>query len=1073
MDSRYFFVFTCFFASVAAWAGPEKTIPADPDHAPNPHFIRERMIDLNGPWMFGSGDDPARADRVQSLRHGPLDREIQVPFAPETPASGLNQPDFNSDVVWYERKVTIPKDWRGARIHFEGVDYSTEVYLDGKLLGAHQGGYDPFSFVLPSAPGEHVITVRVTDSRDSRSQMVGKQERTPNEGVIFYTNMIGIWKPVWVEEVPPVHLESFLIDADAQGGLTLHGELSRLALGARLRVRGRFEDETVVAFEAEAPVTDRRATLKAKVENPKLWSPEQPNLYFLEIEVIEGGQVTERVKSYTGFKTFVQGPNGYFELNSDPIRLNSALDQMIYPDSGYTPTEKDMLLDVKSVKEAGFNHTRNHQSTPTFRRLWLADRLGLAGSIELPSARDLRSPRAYAQYMREAQRIMKAYTWGRPGIFFFVGWNELWGHLEHHGHAAWVSDARHVEVQLDLYRRAVKLIPPRMPISVEDGWYLITSRMQGGAPTPGVDPSRMMYAIHDYAPYGEDLFSRYGSLESRPGEPMPTIGKPALVPGFEFPGPGAVPFLSEYGGRAFATREELAASVVPVMSYGDIFTEAEPYFDTTAGLMMASARSRYIRGGDVLTQVRAAQHSGMRGGELNGFLRANGTPIVPLERFRRVNEERTAIWRQGIGQGPVAQFAREARAFAPGRVEVLGNHLDYNGGKVIAMALRGPDGHLIGVNVRLVPNADPFDRTVTLVSYQKNSAGVEEAQTARYEIGKETKTGDWPDYFQGATALINDPKFREEFGLDFEFRRGYRLEIRSDLPLGGGLSSSGAIEVAHLRVLREAFGLNYWRFEDVKLARVAQAIENRFTGARSGLMDQLTISLSRNEPAVLIMDFSNPKEPKFEQIPIPADADLEYVIFHSGQEHKLSADHGDGFDFNTRVAETEDALKRLNAARRRPLPHLSALRAADLLEIRVLPENEQRRVRHVVGSGARVDTAVDALRRQDWKRFGELLFEEHASSRDLYQVTTPALDRIVDLAHEKPALAWGARNVGGGFGGVTLAAVRRGKSAEYAAWLEAQYEREMARMYPDPATRPRGQVLVGAGPNHSCRKAAQ
>jgi galactokinase len=1032
------------------------------------------MIDLNGPWMFGSGDDPARADRVQTLRHGRLDREIQVPFAPETPASGLNQADFDSDVVWYERKVTIPKDWRGARIHFEGVDYATEVYLDGRLLGAHQGGYDPFSFVLPSAPGEHVITVRVTDSRDSRSQMVGKQERVRNEGVIFYTNMIGIWKPVWVEEVPPVHLEHFLIDADAQGLLSFHGELSRLAPGARLRVRGRYENETAVAFEAEAPVTDRKATLKAKVENPKLWSPEQPNLYFLEIEVIARGQVTERVKSYTGFRTFTQGPRGYFELNSAPIRLNSALDQMIYPETGYTPTEKDMLLDVKSVKEAGLNHTRNHQSTPTFRRLWLADRHGLAGSIELPSARDLRSPRAYEQYLREAQRIMVAYTWGRPGIFFFVGWNELWGHLEHHGHAARVSDARHVEVQLDLYRRAAKLLPPRMPISVEDGWYLVTSRMQGGAPTPGVDPSRMMYAIHDYAPDGEDLFSRYGSLESRPGEPMPTTGKPALVPGFEFPGPGAVPFLSEYGGRAFATRDELAASVVPVMAYGEIFTEAEPFFETTAGLMRAAARSAYWRGGDCLTQVRDAQHSGGRGGELNGLLRADGSPKVALERFRRVNEERTAIWGQGIGQGRVAQFAREASAFAPGRVEVLGNHLDYNGGKVIAMALRGPDGRLIGVNVKLTPNADPFDRTVTLVSYQQEG-GKERSDTARYEIGKERKTGGWPDYFQGATALINDPRFREEFGIDFEIRRGYRLEIRSDLPLGGGLSSSGAIEVAHLRVLREAFGLNYWRLEDVKLARVAQAIENRFVGAKSGLMDQLTISLSRNEPAVLIMDFSNPKEPKFEQIPIPADADLEYVIFHSGQEHKLSEAHGDGFDFNTRVAETEDALRRLNAARRRPLPHLSGLRAHELTsrDVLALPANERRRVQHVVGSGERVDAAVDALRRQDWKRFGELLFEEHASSRDLYQVTTPELDRIVDLARQKPGLVWGARNVGGGFGGVTMAAVRKGKAAEYAAWLEALYEREMTRMHPDPATRPRGQVLVGAGPDHACRKAVQ
>src|SRR5512136_1189380 len=273
-------------------------------------------------------------------------------------------------------------------------------------------------------------------------------------------------------------------------------------------------------------------------------------------------------------------------------------------------------------------------------------------------------------------------------------------------------------------------------------------------------------------------------------------------------------------------------------------------------------------------------------------------------------------------------------ASAPGRVNLIGEHTDYNGGFVLPTVI--PQKTV----VELSPRAD---RTVRVWS-----ASVPEPQQVTYELGSENRTGAWADYVQGITWVLSDAGY----GVG-----GFDARVTSGVPLGSGLSSSAALEISLMRALRAAFDL---ALENVPLALLARRAENEFVGAPVGIMDQMACSLAGERDAL----FLDSRSLAFELVPLPAGVEL--AVINSGVAHN----HAKG-DYRARRAECEEASRLLG------VPQLRDLGLADLPRVMALPDPLGRRARHVVTEDERVLAAVTAMRDGDARELGRLFFESH------------------------------------------------------------------------------------------------
>jgi galactokinase len=325
---------------------------------------------------------------------------------------------------------------------------------------------------------------------------------------------------------------------------------------------------------------------------------------------------------------------------------------------------------------------------------------------------------------------------------------------------------------------------------------------------------------------------------------------------------------------------------------------------------------------------------------------------------------------------------------AAGRVNLIGEHTDYNGGFVLPTAI--PQRTRVQLARR-------DDTTVRLASLNFAS------RVETYVIGQETPvrnrpstlnsqpSASWIDYVQGVTRFLAEAGHRVG---------GFDALISSTVPIGSGLSSSAALEVGVMRALDEAFGLG---LDPIRIAQIGRRAENEFVGAQTGIMDQMAASLADLGTAL----FLDTRSLAWERVPLPPGAEL--IVISSGVAH----DHSAG-DYNTRRAECERAAGLLGVEQLRDVP-LEALPRVD-----ALPEPLNRRARHVVTEDARVLEAVEAMRRGDLTRLGALFYASHASMRDDYAVSVPPIDLLVDLAAQEPEV-YGARLTGGGFGGSIVA----------------------------------------------------
>ncbi|WP_426518909.1 glycoside hydrolase family 2 protein [Diaminobutyricibacter sp. McL0618] len=582
---------------------------------PRPQLIRENWTSLDGTWSFAHDDhdrglserwfDPASAHVFTA--------EIVVPFAPESAASGIDDPGFHP-VVWYRLEIEGLTGTALRRIlHFGAVDRIGRVWVDGVFVGEHVGGQTAFSFDITdalSAGDRHVIVVRAFDDPADHESPRGKQDWRAEPHAIWYRRSTGIWRSVWMETVAPQHVSTVQWESDRTTGTV--GAVVSLAgggvvAGSLLRVTLTKDDQVLSVQTTE--ILDTRVELtfhlpalrNAQEREFYQWSPENPALVDALLEVVVDGQVIDESASYFGIRSTEVG-RGWFLLNGLPYYVRSVLEQGYWTDSLFTaPDPESYRSEVELIKSLGFNAARIHQKVEDPRMLYWADRLGLLIWGETAAAYEY-TPRAAAVLMAEWAAIVEQQR-SHPSVVTWVPVNESWG----------VQDIATSRAQQQFVRAITsftRALDPGRPVISNDGWEHIDSDI---------------LSIHDYTSDGATMAENYASHEavSRILDSLGPQGRrPILEPmqreGFDR---GDLPLMvTEFGGISYSDRD----------TWGYLVVNSDDEFRERVSALFEALRSSPVVTGFCYTQLTDTLQ------ESNGLLTADREPKLPVEELRRI-----------------------------------------------------------------------------------------------------------------------------------------------------------------------------------------------------------------------------------------------------------------------------------------------------------------------------------------------------------------------------------------------------------------------------------------------------
>lgn len=343
---------------------------------PRPNLVRDSYLNLNGEWEYAI---------TKSKDIEKYDGNIVVPFSPEAYLSGVQRIVQPDDYLHYRCKFRLDTDFIKERLilHFGAVDQECEVFLNGIRIGEHKGGYLPFSFDITNEMriGENTLTLCVVDRTEKAPHARGKQKlvKKGKYGSLFYTPNSGIWKTVWLESVSEEYITNLRVTpCFDESAITVLVSTNGEPKEANIRIL--FKDNVV-----EETIIETNKTVKIVLDSFKSWTPDEPNLYDIEIDT-----GTDKVTSYFGIRKFSTGKdkNGIlrFFLNNKPYFFNGLLDQGYWPESLLTPPSDDALkYDIVKLKELGYNTIRKHIKIESERFYYHCDKIGMIVWQDMPN----------------------------------------------------------------------------------------------------------------------------------------------------------------------------------------------------------------------------------------------------------------------------------------------------------------------------------------------------------------------------------------------------------------------------------------------------------------------------------------------------------------------------------------------------------------------------------------------------------------------------------------------------------------------------------------------------------------
>jgi len=606
--------------------GKHKEVTRKPRGYPRPQLERAAWTSLNGRWDFAIDHDGllASPDAVK------FDSAIEVPFSPETPASGVHDSRLYR-AVWYRRAFDAPKVGRDQRLilHFGAVDYEATVWVNGSVATRHEGGYTPFCTDvtdLLAKGGPQTIVVHAKDDPADLAKPRGKQDWRLEPHSIWYHRTTGIWQTVWLEVVPATYVANLRWTPNVERWdvaleVRLGGEpRDDLQLRVRLRAGGQTLADDTYSVGTSPEVCRTIALSDPGIDdyrNELLWNPDSPKLIDAELQLIDTkGRAIDTVGSYTALRSIAL-LGDRFVLNGKPYPLRLVLDQGYWPETGLTAPDDDALkLDVELVKAMGFNGVRKHQKIEDPRFLYWADKLGMFVWGEMPSCYRFSKQTVRRLTTQWTEAVLRDIS--HPCVIAWVPINESWG----------VPDLPESPAQRHLIQslyHLTKTLDPTRPVIGNDGWEAAATDI---------------IAIHDYDADPKRVADRYsargadgiGQLlrHERPGF------KVLMLSGFEYQNQPVM--LTEFGGIAFSERAG---------SWGYSRAENAEAFSKQYYNLVSAVRSLPLLAGFCYTQFTDTYQ------EANGLLYMDRTPKFPIHeiavatRGPRTQEEHAieASWR--------------------------------------------------------------------------------------------------------------------------------------------------------------------------------------------------------------------------------------------------------------------------------------------------------------------------------------------------------------------------------------------------------------------------------------------
>lgn len=420
---------------------------------PRPQLVRSEWMNLNGLWDYAIvNKGAAKPSNFQG--------EILVPYSIESSLSGVQKSLSPKQELWYHKEINIPANWKGKNIilHFGAVDWQSDLYVNGKHVGQHTGGSDPFSYdITPflTLGGVQKISLKVFDPTDSDIQPRGKQTLNPRG--FWYTAVSGIWQTVWMEPVNATYMTGLKPVADIdQGAILFNSDLANPKGDEQMEVQVSYNGKPVKKINIPY-----QSSLKVDLKDSHLWSPEQPNLYQVKVLILRNGEKQDEFNSYFAMRKISLGKdeNGFtrIELNNKPYFQWGTLDQGWWPESLLTPpSDEAMKSDMVMLKNMGFNMIRKHIKVEPARYYYHADTMGMLIWQDMPTGfLNLNDPVQHVKFdadkdwdrPEESAKEFKA-EWKSimdnlrffPSIVVWVPFNEGWGQFQTKEVTAWTQN---------------------------------------------------------------------------------------------------------------------------------------------------------------------------------------------------------------------------------------------------------------------------------------------------------------------------------------------------------------------------------------------------------------------------------------------------------------------------------------------------------------------------------------------------------------------------------------------------------------------------------------------------------